>query len=80
MTDASLPGMSGLDLAHRAAALQALQVMIASGHAELEGAPPDSLLLDKPFGTDQIAKVLLAAGRALHARSTGVVERGVESS
>jgi CheY-like chemotaxis protein len=63
LTDVSMPGMDGLELAHRVQALRPdVAVLFASGE---RGAVPDHQLLLKPF---RIAEVETRVRRALEAR------------
>lgn len=58
VTDQGMPGMTGLELAHRLTGSgRAIPVLIATGYAELpnRGATPT---LDKPFGPAQLARAL----------------------
>jgi len=65
VTDFSMPGMTGLELAERARAeLDGLKVLIVSGYADteaLEASPARATLLRKPFDE----RALLAAVRAV---------------
>jgi signal transduction histidine kinase/CheY-like chemotaxis protein len=70
LTDVSLPGMSGPELAERAAALRPkLRVLFASGYPERAGAARSGLgegaiVLEKPFSRAELArKVQEALGR-----------------
>jgi nitrogen-specific signal transduction histidine kinase/CheY-like chemotaxis protein len=61
LTDVTMPGMSGMELAERALALHpGLRVLLASGFAEdmLPGAWP---LLEKPYSREQLAHAVVGA-------------------
>lgn len=68
ITDFSMPGMNGAQLARSARTLRPyLPVLLATGYAELpDGSDTEFARLNKPYGQEQLAAEI---GRALHARA-----------
>jgi signal transduction histidine kinase/DNA-binding response OmpR family regulator len=62
-TDVSLPGMSGLDLAHQAVRqYSGMRVLVASGHhvaGDTEASLPEAVLLPKPYTLEQLKSALV---------------------
>lgn len=62
VSDVSMPdGVSGVELAHRARALQSqARIILASGHpkAQLESFPHDATFLPKPYRLGQLLELL----------------------
>lgn len=58
ITDYSMPGMNGLQLAEAARAMRpGLPILLATGYAELpDGQGTDLLLLEKPFQQEELAR------------------------
>lgn len=58
ITDYSMPGMNGVQLAEAARAIRpGLPILLATGYAELpQDAPSDLLRLEKPFQQDDLAR------------------------
>ena len=58
LTDATMPGMSGMELAERAQVPQpSMTILVASGFAE-NLAHYDWTVLEKPYGRDQLAQAV----------------------
>ena len=70
ITDYSMPGMTGAELARKAAATRAdLPMVLASGYAELPaGEGADLVRLAKPFGQKQLADAVERAFKGASAR------------
>ncbi|HEV7293419.1 MAG TPA: response regulator [Devosia sp.] len=60
ITDYSMPGMSGLELAHKAREIQPeLSVLLATGYGDLpDGHVTDLPRLSKPFQQDELVELL----------------------
>lgn len=63
ITDIGLPGMSGLDLARQARAIQPLEIVVSSGYARGPDVMTNVGWLMKPFGIDEYAALLESAAR-----------------
>jgi len=65
LVDINLPGLSGLEVAHRLRERQHLPVIFASGAAPLKDGLEDAVWLSKPYTMEQL-QAALAACRAVH--------------
>ncbi len=62
VTDHLMPGITGTELVTRLkASFPALQALIVSGYADLEGVPSDVARLTKPFRAEELASKLVAS-------------------
>ena len=70
ITDHSMPGMTGAQLAQKVAAERAdLPIVLASGYAELPaGEGAELVRLAKPFGQKQLAEAIERAFRSVSVR------------
>ena len=75
ITDHSMPGMSGTELARLARDLRpGLPIILATGYADApSGAVPDMARLDKPYRIDKLAAMIATVvGRELSDQITAV--------
>ena len=58
-TDIRMPGMTGIELAERAREMQpALKIVLATGYAFPHGLPGGVPVLQKPFGPDEVVRIV----------------------
>jgi YesN/AraC family two-component response regulator len=63
ITDYEMPGRTGVELAHAVLAAQAdTQILIVTGHDDLENLEADWSVLMKPFTSEELGSTLDAMG------------------